>query len=357
MKQNYVKGIAGVSLVLARIMKWFIPYGVLCLRKKALQKISENKILKEIKENTLLPSKVRMDVSTVCQLNCCDCYMRTNENAIKVTKIGFLRFKNFKRFIDNNPFIRQIEISNSGEIFLNPDIFYIIKYAYENNVLLTARNGVNFNSVSNEVLEALVKYKFHSIVFSIDGASQEIYSIYRRNGNFDMVINNIKKLNRFKKQYDSTFPEMIYKFILFKHNVCDIAGAKMLAKELNMRIVFVSAWGDGRLGADDFELIKNEIEGSEYQRLADFEASVCRQMFDEPTINWDGRFLGCCINGYYGDFGINIFKIGIKKALRNKAFVYAKGMLLGKLPPLHIIPCAKCYQYKQMLESGKYFTN
>ena len=115
MKQNYVKGIAGVSLVLARIMKWFIPYGVLCLRKKALQKISENKILKEIKENTLLPSKVRMDVSTVCQLNCCDCYMRTNENAIKVTKIGFLRFKNFKRFIDNNPFIRQIEISNSGD--------------------------------------------------------------------------------------------------------------------------------------------------------------------------------------------------------------------------------------------------
>lgn len=75
---------------------------------------------------------------------------------------------------------------------MNPDLPQIIKYAFENNIRLTARNGINFNHVSDIVLEALVKYRFEFITLSIDGASQETYGIYRRNGNIEKVFSNIK---------------------------------------------------------------------------------------------------------------------------------------------------------------------
>jgi len=129
---------------------------------------------------------VRLEASTICQLNCKACYMRINNYGV-VGK-GYLKLEDFKRFVDNNKFIKNIELSNSGEIFLNPDLIEILKYAYSKNVLLTADNGVNFNNVSDEMIEALVKYKLYSLTFSIDGASQEVYEKYRINGNFNKVI-------------------------------------------------------------------------------------------------------------------------------------------------------------------------
>ena len=44
---------------------------------------------------------------------------------------GFLSFKNFKKLVDDNPYIEIIELSHCGEIFLNPELIEIIKYAHE----------------------------------------------------------------------------------------------------------------------------------------------------------------------------------------------------------------------------------
>ena len=101
-------------------------------------------------------------------------------------------------FLDSDDFIKEIEISNSGEVFLNPDIDLILEYAYKKNISIYIDNGTNFNSVREEAIENLVKYGVKRITFSIDGASQDVYSMYRRNGNFDRVIENIKKLNFYK---------------------------------------------------------------------------------------------------------------------------------------------------------------
>ena len=115
-----------------------------------------------------LPKMVCIEACSICQLNCCDCHMRKNDSNIIVGN-GYLKFKDFKNFIDKNPYIKKIELSFCGEIFLNPELNEIIKYAYKKNVELTALNGVNFNTVSDETLETLVKYKFKGIKQIIQG--------------------------------------------------------------------------------------------------------------------------------------------------------------------------------------------
>ena len=140
------------------------------------------------------PKKVRLEAATVCQLRCPTC--PTTQGEIKKTLgAGFLKLKDFQRLVDENPWVSQIELSNWGEIFLNPDLLGILEYAYKKNVALHADNGVNLNTVSDTVLEAMVNYSFRSVTCSIDGASDETYSIYRRKGNFEKVIENIRKIN------------------------------------------------------------------------------------------------------------------------------------------------------------------
>jgi MoaA/NifB/PqqE/SkfB family radical SAM enzyme len=226
--------------------------------------------------------------------------MRTNKNINEILGSGYLKYKHFKQFLDKHKFIRAIELSRSGEIFLNPELADIIKYAYEKGVVLTADNGVNFNNVSDETLEALVKYRFRSMTISLDGASQEIYSVYRVNGDFNKVIDNIKRLNRYKEAYKSDYPKLLWQYILMEHNECDIAEAKRLAQELKMTIYFKLTW-DVNYKPHDSEMIKRETGLKFLSReevLANsgklYSYAMCYQLWNSPQINWDGRLLGCC---------------------------------------------------------------
>jgi len=114
--------------------------------------------------------------------------------------------------------LKRIELAKKGEIFLNPALLSMLELAHQRGVKLTADAGVNLNKVRPEVLEGLVKYQFLSLVCSIDGASEETYSIYRVRGKFTNVIDNIRKINELKQQYRSPFPELTWKFIVFGHN-------------------------------------------------------------------------------------------------------------------------------------------
>jgi hypothetical protein len=100
----------------------------------------------------------------LCQLKCPVCIHARGESG-PLGK-GYLKFKDFKKFVDTYPEFKQMELSNYGEMFLNPELSDIIKYAYEKNIRLYADNGVNMNTVSQEVLEGLVKYKFRRLTVS-----------------------------------------------------------------------------------------------------------------------------------------------------------------------------------------------
>ena len=80
------------------------------------------------KESTLVmepyqmvnPRTVRIDASTVCQLDCRACPNAAGEIQ-KNIRAGFLSFEDFKKVMEDNTWIEDIELSNWGEIFLNPD--------------------------------------------------------------------------------------------------------------------------------------------------------------------------------------------------------------------------------------------
>jgi MoaA/NifB/PqqE/SkfB family radical SAM enzyme len=79
------------------------------------------------------PKKISLEASTACQLRCPSC-PTANGVIAKSIGTGFLRFGAFKKLIQDNPSIASIELSNWGEIFLNPDLEKIIEHAYQHNI-------------------------------------------------------------------------------------------------------------------------------------------------------------------------------------------------------------------------------
>lgn len=294
----------------------------------------------------------KIDASTRCQLKCPTCPTSEKKNKEGIIGWGNLEFGNFKKFLDENPGVNTIELSNWGEIFLNPGIEDIFRYAYLKGVRTMVGNGVNLNRAKKEVLECLVKYECQLVNVSIDGATNEIYQKYRRGGNFETVLENIKLINQFKKKYKSVFPILVWQFVVMGHNENQLLPAKKMAKELQMIFFPKLSWDKNYSPIKNPEFVKRAAgmsivsrEGYRrvYKKIYHF---PCCQFWIAPQINWDGKFLGCTMN-QWADFG-NVFEQGFAACLENEKFVYAKKMLLGKAKPKDDIPCSRCGVFKKI---------
>ncbi len=305
-----------------------------------------------------LPKRVRLDICTACQLKCKDCYMRKS-NYGTVGK-GYTTAEQFKEFLKRNPFIQEIEISNSGEIFLNPDFEKILEIAYNNKIKLTANNGVNLNSIKETAIEKIVKFQLYSLNISLDGASDEVYKTYRINGKFNKVIANIELINKYKEIYHSNYPLLNWQYIVMDttQDINEIKRAKKLAKQLNMSISFKKTWNESFIPINSDLLEKETKLSFSKETPFSFNWIPCLELWNSPQINWDGRLLGCCCV-YLNDFKCNVFNVGLEKALKSKEVRYAKRLLTGKCMQDNTIdiPCNDCPYYLKMKKNKNFISS
>jgi MoaA/NifB/PqqE/SkfB family radical SAM enzyme len=307
------------------------------------------------------PDSIRLESSSFCQLRCPSC--PTTVKAIdEAIGRGFLKLSDFRALIDANPALNTIELSNYGEMFLNPDLLPMMRYAFEKGVSLTARNGVNLNYAREEVLEGLVRYRFRHMSCSIDGASQETYEKYRVRGDFAAVLDNIRKVNAYKEKYDARHPLLTWQFVVFGHNEHEIPLAKQMAEELNMKLHLKLTWDPEFSPIRDPERVRSQMPDHAASREEvrertgrDYMQRLCHQLWFQPQVNWDGKMLGCCRN-FWGDFGGNVYRDGLEATVNNEKMQYARAMLRGNAEPRDDIPCATCEIYLGMKDSSQWLT-
>jgi MoaA/NifB/PqqE/SkfB family radical SAM enzyme len=308
---------------------------------------------------TVKPTRLRLEASSYCQLRCPSCPTTTGAIHPAVGS-GFLTLGNFQKLLDQNPDLAAVELSNYGEIFLNPQLPKILEAAHTKGVAVTAENGVNLNYAGSDALESLVKYRLRVMTCSIDGASQETYELYRVRGRFEKVIENIKTINRLKREYRSRFPHLRWQFVVFGHNEHELIRAYAMARELNMEFSVKLSWDESLSPIRNKEAVRNATKMGVASRLEfrarfgrDYLDSICHQLWDSPQINWDGRVLGCCRN-FWSEFGGNAFKDGLVSSLNGERISYARDMLRGRVPARSDIPCTTCDLFLNRKAAGNY---
>ncbi len=299
---------------------------------------------------TVQPTTIRLEASSACQLRCPSC-PTTSGAARPVVGRGFLKFADFKALLDANPWLEGVELSNCGEIFVNPQLGQILEYAHGKGVKLHCTNGANLNDVTEPVLEAVVKYGLRRMTCSIDGASQASYEIYRVRGNFDQVIANVRRINHYKRIYQSKFPALVWQFVVFGHNEHEIDAARQMATELGMSFVVKLSWDSDFSPVRDKAAVRRATRFDSATREEfraryghDYVEGICAQLWQMPQINWDGKVLGCCRN-FWGEFGGNAFSDGLLNVINSEPMQYARHMLRGDAPARSDIPCTTCDIY------------
>lgn len=316
---------------------------------KAFPKLIRYSII-DFSKLKMVNSSVGIDASSICQLNCPVCPTGKGINKEGIIGKGYLKFIDFKNFVNKNPNIRNIELSNWGEIFLNPDLIQIIKYAYLKRINLTAGNGANLNDVRKEVLESLVKYNFKRLVVSLDGAKNESYKIYRQGGDFNKVIMNLNLINYYKKKFHSNFPKLYWQFIIMSHNEHELPVARNMAQKLGLKFFPKLNRIPSYYPIQNKEFVRKESglgvasRDEFFQKYKKPYLLSCIRFWTSPQINWDGTLLGCG-NNIWTSFG-NVFESGLISCLQRKDYIYIKQFLMGKKKEKEGIPCLKCSNYK-----------
>lgn len=183
--------------------------------------------------SSILPINLQVDISTYCNLKCKMCRREVISTSNDMNKN--FKLPDFKSIFDSI-LPKSVNLAASGEPFLNPQVFDIIKYAksMKNTVTIVSSNLTIQNK---KMLEKIVESGLDILKISIDGASKTVYENIRGKY-YDMVLENIKYINSLKEKYKTKLPSMRIDFVIIDTNYNEIVDILFLAKEYKIDYVF-----------------------------------------------------------------------------------------------------------------------
>jgi MoaA/NifB/PqqE/SkfB family radical SAM enzyme len=202
------------------------------------------------KHTTLVsyPFSLIVDPANGCSLHCPACVHTSSDNARNFNwPAGFLTESLFWAFLDEyGPYGVDLYFANYGEPLLNKLTPRFIQMARRFGLPTYSSTSLSLKTIN---FEELVLSGLQLLILSIDGATSTTYVQYRRNGNFGLVIDNIRKLVAAKRRLNSYTPILHWQFLVFEHNVHEVEEVKQLAaalgvNQLSLVTPYDVAWDD-----------------------------------------------------------------------------------------------------------------
>jgi radical SAM protein with 4Fe4S-binding SPASM domain len=311
-----------------------------------------SKLLKFLRVTKLpyLPFILGIEPGNVCNLSCPLCPTGKGDKELRK---GFMEFSLFKDIFDQlNNALTEVYLFNWGEPLLNNDLCEMIKYVKFKDSKVRIVTSTNLNIVQKEKLTDLLKSGIDEIIISCDGASQNSYVQYRVGGNFDLVMENMRYLVSEKRRL-AVKTCVVWNFIVFKHNEHEVEQARQMASLIGVdfRVGLMRTSMKDEILKPHSEAIKQDIawipDNPKYSAYDKEELKTrkqlqtCRKLWQEISINWDGKVFPCCaVYGEGRNFG-DASKQPIKEIWNNNYFIRARKEVLNKRLPVNTI-CGVC---------------
>jgi len=187
------------------------------------------------KHTTLIshPFSLIVDPANGCSLHCPACVHTSSGNRKNfIWPGGFLEEDLFLAFLDEyGPYGFDLYFANYGEPLLNKLTPRFIQMARRFALPTFSSTSLSLKTIN---FEELVLSGLPFLILSIDGATSATYLQYRRNGDFALVIDNIRKLVAAKARMNSYTPVLHWQFLVFEHNVHEVKEVKELAATMGV---------------------------------------------------------------------------------------------------------------------------
>ncbi|MBD3318022.1 MAG: radical SAM protein [Chitinivibrionales bacterium] len=295
------------------------------------------------------PYLLILDTINRCNLRCPLCPTGTDSLNRPRTRLDFERFRAV--FDGLKHYLFEVNLYNWGEPFLNKDIYRMIAYAKAHNVGTSISS--NLNIIKPDDLDSIISSGLEYLVVSLDATTPQVYDTYRKAGDFNTVMNNLRLLLRKRGERRVAHPMIEWQFIVMKSNMHQQEDAVALARDIGvdvMRFIPVGLPFDTPDKASlarewypvsdksGYDYGKNELQYGQSSRK-----STCYYLYRSATINPDGGVSPCCVvyDSKY-DFG-NAFSSNFDEIWNNERFQSARALFSRKkISAARNTPCYTC---------------
>lgn len=241
------------------------------------------------------PYILMVEPTNTCNLRCPLCAYGAGGLSRSKT---FLKFEIFQKVINElGKSLFTIMFWNQGEPFLHEEFLQMVNYASKKGIYTFTSTNAHFL----ENAEEIVLSGLDEIIFSVDGATEEIYIKYRIGGDFNKVLRGIENLANTRRRFNRKKPYLTFQFVITKLNEHQVDESEKLARELGVdEILYKTA----EIPPDHSREIYLP-ENKRYRRYGitapdDWKqknnGKNCSELWQQPVLNADGSFAVCCFD-------------------------------------------------------------
>lgn len=191
-----------------------------------------------LKRVPFLPQAIDLEPNNYCNLKCPHCQVtHWSKPAARLT------VESFSQIADQFPHLRIVKLQGMGEPLLNRQFIEILKAGEERGMeLIFTTNGM---LCTEEIAKQLATLDNTRVVFSVDGATPEVFQKIRVGSDFEKIKENIRRL--VEARGDRKEPRICFWTVVTNDNKHQLRDILLLAKELGVDYVtfqtFLSNWG------------------------------------------------------------------------------------------------------------------
>lgn len=233
------------------------------------------------------PVYIKIEPTRLCNLKCTGCVHSTKEFLSTIDHENFFDLKEFKKIIDNiADTLIGISFAYYGEPLLDDSLLKMVKYAHRRRIGTMFPTNLSIK-LSDEKIKEFVNSGLDMIMVSLDGATKETYSKYRIGGDFDLILENVKRIGRAKNQMGSSLPNIRWKYTIFDHNKNEIEIAKKNYKKLGFDTLSIHC--------DMYDINSNDRKlRNLYNNNLGVKRTACFWLWFTLVVEYNGNISPCC---------------------------------------------------------------
>jgi MoaA/NifB/PqqE/SkfB family radical SAM enzyme len=188
------------------------------------------------------PLTMYIEVSNLCDLQCAMCPTFSAINPERIEKIKYKKreFLDIKEISKLQPYLEsalQVHAFGYGEPTIHPDFLEILDTLKYYEVMVDFfTNGMH---LTEENCRAIVDGKVSAITISFSGSTKEEYENVYINGDFDVVLDGIRRLAAYKRESGSLYPRIDVNSVGFKHHINKLPEFVRLMGDAGVNLIHV----------------------------------------------------------------------------------------------------------------------
>jgi MoaA/NifB/PqqE/SkfB family radical SAM enzyme len=304
------------------------------------------------------PPTYILGLTNICNLRCplCITGLRKQQKEKK-----FMEFNDVEDAIEKiKDYAVWVQLYKWGESLLHKDFIRILYKVKENNIAVQLSTNLNVK-YDADLFYSFVEAPLDQIIVSFDGLTQETYSRYRVGGDVKKVIENVRTINKIKRERKSGYPVIDLQFLVNKYNMNEVSKLKRNFKDFGADFAFTTET-ILPFKCNDIDLARQWLPEGEIFKRKYFDVDlwvlnkVCPFLYKFMIIEQDGSIPPCCYTtdpiDYFAHFDnskiineiYNTEKfINARRLFNNAESVLSSGETNG-------LACIQCSVYKSYIE-------